>query len=54
VVFLPGSPDNWSGSVVLVAPERIKPLAIDPVAFNRALQGLGKGTAALLRRAAPP
>jgi uncharacterized membrane protein len=54
VIFLPGSPDTWSGSVVLVAPERIKPLAIDPVAFNRALQGLGKGTAALLRRAAPP
>lgn len=52
VVFLPGAPDVWSGSVVLVAPERIEPLDVDSVALTRSLQRLGQGTAAVLDPAA--
>lgn len=51
VVYLPGAPDAWSGSVVLVAPERIAPLDVDSAALARSLQRLGQGTAALLRAA---
>jgi len=52
VLYLPGAPDAWSGSVVLVAAERIEPLDIDPDALAKAMQRLGQGTAALLRAAA--
>lgn len=48
VVFLPGAPDPWSGSVVLVPPERVANVSIDVGALNRSLKGLGIGTAALL------
>jgi uncharacterized membrane protein len=51
VLFLPGAPDVWSGSVVVVAAERVQPLDIDSVDLTRALQRLGVGTAALLRPA---
>jgi uncharacterized membrane protein len=51
VLYLPGAPDAWSGSVVLVAPERIAALDIDSAALTRSLQRLGQGTAALLRSA---
>lgn len=52
VLYLPGAPDAWSGSVVLVAAERVQPLAIDAAELAKSLQGLGRGTAALLRGAA--
>ena len=29
IVYLPGSPDPWIGSVVLVEKDRIEPLAVD-------------------------
>ena len=48
VVFLPGSPDPWSGSVVLVPSDRVAALPIDVGALNRSLKRLGSGTAALL------
>lgn len=51
VVFAPGSPDAWSGSVLVVQASRLQPLAIDPVALARSLQGIGRGLAALLERA---
>ena len=51
VLYLPGAPDAWAGSVVLVPAERIAPLDIDSAALARALQRLGLGTAALLRTA---
>jgi uncharacterized membrane protein len=51
VLYLPGAPDAWSGRVVLVAAERLRPLDIDPAELAKALQGLGQGTAALLRAA---
>lgn len=52
VLYLPGAPDAWSGSVVLVPADRVQPLAIDAAELAKALQGLGRGTAALLRGAA--
>ena len=52
VLYVPGAPDAWSGSVLLVAPERVQPLDIDAGDLAKALQGLGLGTAALLRAAA--
>jgi len=52
VLYLPGAPDAWSGSVVLVAPDRVQPLDIDAAELAKAMQGLGLGTAALLRGAA--
>lgn len=52
VLYLPGAPDAWSGSVVLVPPERVQPLDIDAAELAKALQGLGRGTAVLLRGAA--
>jgi uncharacterized membrane protein len=51
VIYLPGAPDAWSGSVVLVPAERIQALDIDPSDLARSLQGLGRGTAALLSAA---
>lgn len=49
VLYLPGAPDAWSGSVVLVPPDRIEPLDIDSAALAKSLQRLGIGTATLLR-----
>jgi hypothetical protein len=48
VLFLPGAPDAWSGSVVLVESERIAPLEVDLATLAKAQQRLGQGTAALL------
>jgi len=53
VVFLPGAPDVWSGSVALVAPERIEALEVDSVALTRSLQRLGQGTADVLNPGRP-
>ena len=52
VLYLPGAPDAWSGSVLLVSADRVQPLDIDPAELAKALQGLGLGLAALLRGAA--
>jgi uncharacterized membrane protein len=52
VVYLPGAPDAWSGSVVLVTAERLAPLDIDASELTRSLRGLGRGTAALMSAAA--
>lgn len=52
VLYVPGAPDAWSGSVLLVAPERVQPLDVDAAGLAKALQGLGLGMAALLRAAA--
>lgn len=49
VLFLPGAPDPWSGSVVLVEPQRVQPLDADIAALNRSLKRLGRGSAAVLR-----
>lgn len=52
VLFIPGAPDPWSGSVLLVAPERVAALPVELGAVNRVLKGLGRGTGRLLERAA--
>jgi uncharacterized membrane protein len=51
VLYVPGAPDAWSGSVLLVAAERVQPLDIDPTDLTKALQGLGLGIAGLMRAA---
>jgi uncharacterized membrane protein len=51
VLYMPGAPDAWSGSVTLVSPERVQPLDIDPTDLAKALQGLGLGIAGLMRDA---
>lgn len=46
VVYFPGAPDTWIGSVVIVPADRVKPTDID---FNAALgifERLGRGSAA--------
>jgi uncharacterized membrane protein len=52
VVFVPGAPDAWSGSVLLVEASRLQALAVDPAAVARSLQSMGHGLAGLLDRAA--
>jgi len=51
VLYLPGAPDAWSGSVVLMAAERLQPLDVDAAELAKALQALGAGTSTLLRDA---
>jgi hypothetical protein len=53
VLFLPGAPDAWSGSVVLVESERIAPLEVDLATLAKAQQRLGQGTAPCLGRSGP-
>jgi uncharacterized membrane protein len=48
VIFVPGSPDPWSGNVIFVAPERVQPLPVSVADLNRALKGIGHNCAALL------
>ena len=52
VVFVPGSPDAWSGNVLLVDGARLRPLDVPPAALARSLQGMGRGLAGLIDRAA--
>jgi uncharacterized membrane protein len=52
VLYVPGAPDAWSGSVLIVPPDRVQPLDIDGAELPKAMRGLGLGTAALLRCAA--
>ena len=50
VVFMPGAPDPWSGSVVVVAAERVVALDANLSALIRSLKGLGRGCTSLLDR----
>ncbi len=52
VLFVPGAPDPWSGTVVLAAPQRVQAMPIELGALNGVLKGLGRGTARLLGSAA--
>lgn len=49
-LFLPGAPDPWSGTVVHMAEDRVKPLDVPFKEVNRSLKGLGRGTAVMLDR----
>jgi uncharacterized membrane protein len=48
VVFLPGAPDPWSGSVVLVSHERVAGVPVEIGALHRSLKSIGRGSAELL------
>jgi len=43
VVFLPGSPDPWSGAVSLVTPDRVQPLDVDFKTAVKSIRLLGRG-----------
>lgn len=47
-VYLPGSPDPWSGSVAHVTSDRIDPMAADFASVIKTLRKVGKGSAAQL------
>ncbi len=53
VLFLPGAPDVWSGSVLLVPAARVQPLAADPAALSKSLAALGRGLAGQLAQTRP-
>lgn len=53
VLFMPGAPDVWSGSVALVAPERVEALDVDAAALSRSMKGLGHGLSHVLAGARP-
>lgn len=47
-LFVPGSPDPWSGSVVYVSAERVTPLSADLSSIVRSLRSAGRGSGALV------
>lgn len=49
IVYLPGSPDPWIGSVALVEPHRVTPLAVDFNETAAICERLGRDSTRLLR-----
>lgn len=47
-VYLPGSPDPWSGSVAHVSAERVDPVRGDFATVVKSLRSIGRGATALL------
>ncbi len=43
VVFLPGSPDPWSGAVCVVTADRVTPLDVSVLAAANLMKRLGRG-----------
>lgn len=52
-VYLPGSPDPWAGTVVLVTTDQITPLATDFLTACGTFEQLGSGMRRLIETAAP-
>jgi uncharacterized membrane protein len=52
VVFLPGSPDPWSGSVCVVTDDRVTPLDITVKSASALMKRLGRGASSALQNAA--
>ena len=50
IVFLPGAPDAWSGSTVVVDADRITPLDLKSLEVVRLAKNLGKGSRRRPRR----
>ncbi len=48
VVFLPGSPDPWSGAVSLVTPDRVQGLDVDFKTAVKSIRLLGRGAGRFL------
>jgi uncharacterized membrane protein len=51
VAFLPGAPDPWSGTSVIVDAARVTPLDLEIMQLTRLLKDLGWGTAAAFKDA---
>ncbi len=49
LIFLPGAPDPWSGSVCAVTAERIRPLPLNIKEVGILMKRLGKGSGETLR-----
>jgi len=47
-VFIPDAPSPWSGSVLIMDEDRVKPLEVPSTSTLKSLKRLGKGTAALV------
>ena len=43
-VYLPGAPDPWSGSIVHVAQNRVKPINVDFMTVVKILSKVGIGS----------
>ncbi|MFO0912572.1 MAG: hypothetical protein U0795_06430 [Pirellulales bacterium] len=54
IVYLPGSPDPWTGTVVLVEPWRVRPLPLDFNTTSAICERLGRDSAQLLASVHPP
>ena len=52
-VYLPGSPNPWSGSVLLTTADRVTPLPTTMMATMHSLQQLGKGAHRILTTQKP-
>ena len=50
IVFLPGAPDPWSGSVCAVTSDRVTPVQINIQEVAALMKRLGKGSTEALRR----
>lgn len=48
VLYIPGAPDPWSGSLNVMAPDRVEPLGLTMAAAVRLLRTLGRGSSDLL------
>ena len=48
IVYIPGAPDPWSGSLFVMAADRIEPLACSLQQAVKNIQGLGAGSSKLL------
>ena len=53
VVYLPGAPDPWSGSVCVMAEDRIQPIDATMMSAVQNIRHLGRGSDALLRAKLP-
>ena len=51
VVFLPGSPDPWSGSVCVVSDDRVTPLDLTVNSAANLMKRLGRGATDTLQKA---
>ena len=50
VIYLPGAPNPWSGTVVYATPDRVRRLPMNVGEVVRSIRKLGKGSVALVER----
>lgn len=49
VLFLPGSPDPWTGEVIIVETDQVKPLAADMHETLKVFNNLGRGASSVIK-----